>query len=231
MKLPITKYGLPEVVIYPAAIIGAMISAFLLRPLVSPTWAFSIIEAILAIMLIWILAFFRDPHRTPDQQGQVIVAPADGKILHIETVSEPRIYNASTIKIAIFMNIFNVHVNRVPLPGKVLQINYKPGKYLNAATEKASRENESNEIIFQAQNKTYGKFIVKQISGAVARRIVCDAHQNDFFAGGQRFGMIKFGSRCELYLPESKQLNIAVKPGDKVKAGQTILARYTNGKE
>ena len=172
-----------------------------------------------------ICGFFRDPDRIiPDQQG-VLVSPADGKIIAVGTVDNCPYYTGPAMKISIFMSVFNVHVNRVPFNGLVKEISYYPGKFFSANLDKASLENEHNAVFIEMEN---GKpLCVVQIAGLIARRIICKIQPGDRVIRGQRFGLICFGSRLDVYLPTDIKLKVVV--GDKVQAGASILGQFGNG--
>ena len=167
----------------------------------------------------FICYFFRDPDRViPDYTGGV-VSPADGKIISAGLVENTRFFEGSCIKISIFMSIFNVHVNRVPHKGRVTKVHYYPGKFFSANLDKASNENEHNAVFLETED---GKSICTvQIAGLIARRIICKIQKGDIVTRGQRFGLICFGSRLDVYLPPEINLKVAV--GDKVKAGTSVL--------
>ena len=167
------------------------------------------------------LYFFRDPaRRIPDREGDV-VSPADGKVVAIEHLDDTPHYNGPCERISIFLSIFDVHVNRAPYAGKVVAIRYKEGAFKNAMKAETSECNESNTVWLNTER---GPLTVRQISGAVARRIVCKAQEGGRLARGEKFGMIKFGSRTELYLPPGTEVLVQVK--DKVRAGSTVVARF-----
>lgn len=163
--------------------------------------------------------FFRDPDRlTPDESGAVISA-ADGKVVSVRQMEQNRFVEGSCLQIGVFMNIFNVHVNRIPCTGKVEDIRYSPGRFMPADRKDASTKNEHNAIIITTGG---GHTIAAvQIAGLVARRIICNAAAGQEVTAGQRFGMICFGSRVDLYLPKDTQP--AVSPGDRVRAGTTVM--------
>ena len=171
---------------------------------------------------VFIVSFFRDPERYIPSGEDSIVSPADGKVIVVKRVTEGRILKAEAIQISIFMNVFNVHVNRVPASGRVSGVFYNPGNFFSADKDKASLENEQNALLIEVKNGK--KFVVNQIAGLIARRIVCYAKEGDAVEKGRRFGMIRFGSRLDVYLPVDCRAN--VKEGDKVKAGSTILAYW-----
>jgi len=167
------------------------------------------------------LAFFRDPPRKIPGGANDAVAPADGKVVAIEDLDETPHYDGPCRRISIFMSPLNAHVNRAPVQGIVSKVLYKPGAYLNAMKPESSQLNESNALWMQTG---FGAVTVRQISGAVARRIVCRAGIGDTLERGQKFGMIKLGSRTELYLPPATE--VCVKIGNSVRAGSTIVAKF-----
>jgi len=167
-------------------------------------------------------AFFRDPERVvPDQSGTVL-APADGRVIGVQTAPDPVSAEKKT-RISIFMNVFNVHVNRAPVQGRLERISYIPGKFFNASLNKASTDNERNVLVISDQDGR--EWTMVQIAGLVARRIVCWAEKGDALDKGQRVGMIKFGSRVDLYCPDGYE--VLVSKGHKAVGGQTLLARRT----
>ncbi|MHC4459951.1 MAG: phosphatidylserine decarboxylase [Planctomycetota bacterium] len=226
MRIPLTKYGWPQVAIFPAAVLTVM-TVFLLGTMafLSP-WLIVSVEMLLAIVLIWVLAFFRDPHRAVPAESNLLLAPADGKITNIEIVDENDFIDGKVLRIGIFLSILNVHINRAPCNVKVEKITYKQGKYKNAMTPQAGQVNESNDLGLVRTDIPKERLIVRQISGAIARRIVCRICQGQKLTGGEKFGMIKFGSRTELYLPARENAKCLVQIGDKVKAGLTPLVKY-----
>ena len=174
------------------------------------------------IITIWIYYFFRDPERYPINDDKFMVSPADGLITDIseKTGSEElRLENTSYTRISVFMNVFNCHVNRMPISGKVEEIFYKPGKFLNASLDKASEENERNYFKINLNNGE--EIIVVQIAGLIARRIVCEVEQGQELKQGDRIGMIRFGSRVDIYFKNKK---ILAKLGQNVVAGESLLA-------
>jgi phosphatidylserine decarboxylase len=185
-----------------------------------------IFEIVSAAILIWLLSFFRDPKRDIPADDNLILSPADGTITDIEEVDEPLFIGGRATRIGIFLSIFNVHINRTPCAVRIGKITYRKGKFTNAMNPISGKVNESNDIAMTRLKKPNDKILVRQVSGAIARRIVCDAQEGQEFSGGAVFGMLKFGSRTELYLPVNCGAKILVKKGDKVKAGLTILAKY-----
>jgi len=170
----------------------------------------------ITFFVIW---FFRNPTRTPPSSEDAIVSPADGKIITIERHFENHFLHQETVKISIFMSLFNVHVNRSPMTGQVMKRVYHPGKFFAANTDKSSLLNEKNVLLLCSRDGFEILFI--QIAGIIARRIVCYPQQGDLLKKGQIFGMIRFGSRVDIYLPPS--VDIRVRVGDHVKGGETIL--------
>ncbi len=213
---------MPQVVIYPGLTVLVMVIFAFAMPVDAPL---CVSEAVLTIVLIWMLSFFRDPYRQIPVGDNLILSPADGKISDIEVVDEPSFISGKATRIGIFLSIFNVHINRTPCAVKIEKITYRKGRFINAMNPESGKVNESNDIAMTRLAKPAEKILVRQISGAIARRIVCDAEGGQEFTGGTIFGMIKFGSRTELYLPAESPAKIIVKKGDKVKAGITVLAR------
>ena len=178
---------------------------------------------ILILITIWVYYFFRDPERYSINDDDFLVSPADGLITHISEQAGPmelQLENTTYTKISIFMNVFNCHVNRTPLTGTVEEIYYKPGKFLNASLDKASEENERN--YYKIKNNNLGEeIIIVQIAGLIARRIVCEVEQGQDLKQGDRIGMIRFGSRVDIYFKNKKPL---VRKGQNVIAGESLIA-------
>ena len=177
---------------------------------------------IFIIISVWVYYFFRDPERYSINNDDFLVSPADGLITDISEKSGPeelRLENTSFTRISVFMNVFNCHVNRIPSSGKVEEIFYKPGKFLNASLDNASEENERNYFKIKLNNGE--EIIIVQIAGLIARRIVCDVEQGQELKQGDRIGMIRFGSRVDIYFKNKK---ILAKLGQNVVAGESLLA-------
>ena len=175
------------------------------------------------ILTIWVYYFFRDPERFPINDENYLLSPADGiisQIIETNGPSELGLENKKYTRVSIFMNVFNCHVNRVPTSGKITQILHKPGKYINASLDKASDENERNYI--KMNNSVGDELILVQVAGLIARRIVCEIKENDEIKQGNKFGMIRFGSRVDLYF-HNHQLMVNI--NQKTIAGETIIAR------
>ena len=179
--------------------------------------------SILILITIWVYYFFRDPERYPINDDSFLVSPADGLITDISEKTGPmelQLENKTYTKLSIFMNVFNCHVNRTPLTGTIEEINYKPGKFLNASLDKASEENERNYYKIKS-SKSGEEIIIVQIAGLIARRIVCEVEQGQNLNQGDRIGMIRFGSRVDIYFKNKKVL---AKVGQNVVAGESLLA-------
>ncbi|MEW5948664.1 MAG: phosphatidylserine decarboxylase family protein [Thermodesulfobacteriota bacterium] len=209
--IPVAKEGYPFIFI---ATLTALLAALLNWVIVSVFfWAAGI----------FILYFFRDPERVVPDDPRAVVSPADGKVILIEKVIDERFLHGQVLKISIFMNIFNVHVNRIPYDGVVKEIRYQAGQFLAADQERASFENENNAVFLEVEDDR--RMVVVQVAGVLARRIVCWAENGDKVQKGQRFGMIRFGSRLDVYLPLSAQVEVEI--DQRVTAGQTVLGYLT----
>ena len=209
MRIPIAKDG--YIFIIPLLVVTV------LTYLLSFYWA----TVFVGLGFLFITWFFRDPERPIPDEPNVVVSPADGKVTEIVTEKEP--INGETCKrVTIFLSVFNVHVNRVPIGGTIEDIRYNPGKFLAAFNPKASMDNEQN-IILISNGKT--NVLVKQIAGLIARRIVCWPNKGDLYEPGQRYGLIRFGSRVDILLP--KNIKLSVDCGDRVSGGQSVIG-YLN---
>jgi phosphatidylserine decarboxylase len=179
-----------------------------------PVWAgFS------TLLTLFVIFFFRDPDRVSPPGEKAILSPADGKVIQVQPCIEERFLKGPAIKVSVFMSLFNVHVNRNPLAGRVVDSLYSPGKFVRADLNQASASNEQNALL--VENAEGERLLVVQIAGLIARRIVCWVKKGERVERGQRFGLIEFGSRLDIYLPESTVLQVRL--GQKALAGQTIL--------
>ena len=205
---------------YPFIII-CLISAILtwLATLVFGLWM-SIIAILLSMLTILVAWFFRDPERGQPVDQDIVIAPADGKILAIDEIHEPSFFDGPCRRITIFLSIFNVHIQRAPIEGKVIHKYYKNGEYLAAWNEKASENNEQSSLGIATQ---YGSVMVRQIAGLIARRIVTYPELEAVLEPGERIGLIRFGSRVDLFIPTHWKIESAV--GDKALGGVTVLAK------
>lgn len=168
---------------------------------------------------VFVLYFFRDPDRITPRLPGAVISPADGKVIVAGKILDERFTNREVMKISIFMNVFNVHVNRFPLSGTVKHIQFRPGEFYSADTEKGALHNEYCALTIQPENGT--EYVVVQVAGLVARRIVCWAEEEDLIKTGERYGLIRFGSRVDLYLPQD--IEVSIRKGDTVRAGETVL--------
>ncbi len=184
-------------------------------------WALQIFiaAAVLSLITLFVISFFRDPERVIPPGEKNVVSPADGKVLQVGTCREDSYLRGPAVKVSIFMSPLNVHVNRIPLTGRIARRVYSPGKYFCANLDKASLLNERNALVVEGAEGARVLFI--QIAGFIARRIVCRVQEGDPVVRGRRFGMIRFGSRMDVFLPENTR--ILVRPGDKAFAGSTVL--------
>lgn len=186
-------------------------------------WAAYAPLALTTALGIWLLVFFRDPRRDGPRGERLVIAPADGRIVSVVEVDEPSWLARRALRISIFMNVFDVHVNRYPVTGAVEHYHYHPGAFLHAASDKASLDNEQASLGLRGPR---GPVLVRQIAGLVARRIVTDARPGAPCEQGARLGMIRFGSRVDVFLPVEQRATARVAQGDRVRAGVTILAEY-----
>ena len=194
--------------------------------LVAVRWgggAWWIMPAVLAILAIWVVAFFRDPIRRGPRGDRYVLAAAEGKVLQVIEVDEPMYLKERAVRITVFLSVFDVHVNRYPVGGTVELVHYNPGKFLHAADEKASLDNEQASVTMRGPR---GRVLVRQIAGLIARRIVTDAKPGEVAAQASRLGLIRFGSRTDVFLPLSARATVQVKPGDRIRVGGTVLAEY-----
>ena len=226
MRIPLTKYGMPQVLVYPLINIAVMLVLWLLLRKSAPGWVLAIVEILLFIVFVWQLSFFRDPLREVPQGQGFMVSPADGKVSDIEIIDDPDHIDGKAMRIGIFLSVFNVHINRVPADVRIDGKKYKEGRFINAMSTECSKVNESNDIYMTMTDGSETKLVVRQISGAIARRIVCPIDTGDTFKMGDKFGMIKYGSRTELYFPLDDRFTPIVKIGDKVRAGLTKVVQY-----
>jgi len=192
------------------------------------TFIFALLEydltALITLFLTgFVVYFFRDPERISPDDEDVVVAPADGKIILVEKIFDDRFVNEHVYKVSIFMSIFDVHVNRIPFAGEVEKIQYSPGSFYAANTDQGGLANENCGVILTTKKDF--KYAVVQVAGLLARRIVCWVEKGDTIDRGRRFGMIRFGSRVDLYLPQNIQLEVS--SGQRVKAGETVIGYLT----
>ena len=217
-NLPVTRWGLAELQLMGWPLAAA--TAWLAMQCGAGKWLAAIPLTLLAL----IVYFFRDPRRSVPNDADAVVSPADGTIAEIAEVEHYEFLDGPAIRIGIFLSIFNVHVNRAPRAGRVLAMHYKPGEFLNAMNPESALRNEFMWIGLEDAQRPGLRLAVRQISGLIARRIVCNLRPGQDLSRGEKFGMIKLGSRTELILPRDAA-TVTVKVGDKVQAGSTVLAR------
>ncbi|QGQ26985.1 phosphatidylserine decarboxylase family protein [Gimesia benthica] len=229
-RLPFAREGLAELFVLSTLFFGgaALLSGVILSGVVTGVlsyigWLLVLTLVLFGMEIVW---FFRNPQRTIPAGEGVIVSPADGTFDTIEEIAHHEYIGGPAIEIGIFLSIFNVHINRMPVAGKIIKLAYRPGKCLNALRPESTRLNERLEVYLQMPEPTNRPMLVQQITGAIARRIVCRLKPGDELTKGAQFGMIKLGSRTVIVFPQEEGLEILAKPGDKLKAGSTILAKY-----
>jgi phosphatidylserine decarboxylase len=202
-------------------IVGSAViaAAVILVAVTKRSWPIWLLGFALLVVAIWVASFFRDPERPGARGDQIVISPADGKVVLVTEVDEPTFMKARAQRVSIFMNIFNVHVNRYPVTGSVQYVQANPGKFLNAVAPEASLENEQTSVGIEAGSN---RILVRQIAGLIARRIVTYSKIGDQARQGERMGLIRFGSRVDVFLPLDATLR--VKPGDVAYAGVTVVA-------
>lgn len=176
------------------------------------------------VLTLWCVYFFRDPERVTPIGDELVISPADGKISFVDDCIPPvelELGDEEMVRISVFMNVFNCHVNRVPMDGKIENIQYRPGKFVNAELDKASEQNERNGLVIET---AHGKIGVVQVAGLIARRIICWRNIKEDVLAGERFGLIRFGSRLDVYLPKGAKPQVGI--GQSAIAGETVLARF-----
>ncbi len=200
-------------------------------PFIAAAWILTLVAAwlwwplaiLLGILAVWVVAFFRDPIRPGPRGDRYVVAAAEGHVVHVIETEEPMYVKERAVRISIFLSVFDVHVNRYPVDGTVELVHYNKGKFLHAADEKASLDNEQSSVGMRGPRS---RVLVRQIAGLIARRIVTDSKPGERVTQGDRLGLIRFGSRTDVFLPLSARPVVKVKPGDRVRVGGTVLAEY-----
>ena len=232
VRLPLTRFGLPQIVIFPVITVLLMTAIFFFFR--DAFWLFTL-ETILFLILLWFFSFFRDPERQIIIDENLLYAPADGVVTGVDIVESEEL-GGKAFRIGIFLSLFNVHINRMPCSARVEGVQYRKGAFKNAAASDAGQVNEANSLVRLNEPRT--PIILRQVSGAIARHIVCAAKTGEEWSQGQRFGMIKFGSRTEIYIPVPHGITglpentatgfaILVKRGIIVKGGLTPIVRYS----
>jgi phosphatidylserine decarboxylase len=219
-RLPFARWGLIELFLMGGTLLAATVA---LAWQGTPWHYCAIFTAIAAVIIIY---FFRDPNRSVPTEAGLLIGPADGKVVEITRLEHDDFIDGPAVRIGIFLSLFNVHINRAPSAARVIELRYSPGLFLNAMKPESAIRNENMWIGLEEESAPHRRLVVRQISGLVARRICCDVKPGDVVDRGEKFGMIKLGSRTELIIPDTDDLEIAIEMGQAVKAGSTIMARY-----
>lgn len=214
MRIPLAPYGRRELWLY-----GTVLTALVVVGAVLGFWW---VSAGFVVPLAMLFYFFRDPEREIPDAPKILVAPADGRVTEISECDDERL-GCRAKRVSIFLSVFSVHINRAPCAGRVASVTYEPGRKINAMKSESARVNESNTIVLETVEPPGLRILVRQISGAIARRIVCTCKPGVDLARGERFGMIKFGSRTDLCIPVEHLAELRVKPGSRVHAGKTVI--------
>lgn len=216
-RLPFARWGLAELQLmgYPLAALIAIGAWF--------HWSWAVAPAVL---LVFVLYFFRDPPRRIPSEPGLLLSPADGTVSDVTRLEHDDFVGGPAVRIGIFLSIFNVHINRSPADARVIGLRYHPGAFMNALNPESSIKNENLWIGLEEDNQPHRRIVVRQIAGLLARRIVCNLRSGEHIARGQQFGMIKLGSRTELIVADEPALRVLVEPRQKVKGGSSVLARY-----
>jgi len=222
LRVPLTRYARQEVLLFG----GLGLAATAVVAAVPVRWVWPL-AAIPLLLTLWVLWFFRDPARRVPAGDRLLLAPADGRVTHVEMIDAPEELGTggSALRVSIFLSILDCHLNRAPCAARVDRVLHRPGRFLNAMKAASARENEQTILVLKP-DVVAAPVLVRQVAGAIARRIVCEAREGDQLAAGQKFGMIKFGSRTDLVVPTAAPVDARVKVGDKVKAGLTVLGHF-----
>ncbi len=207
-RLPVAREGLPFI------LAGAVLTAL------SACFGWTVALIFFALLTAFVVYFFRDPDRVPDETGNAVLSPADGRVIKAGALTgTDNPYEGPCIEVSIFMSLFNVHVNRAVVSGVITDVKYTPGAFISANLDKASEQNERNRITIKTPDGR--TLVVVQVAGLIARRIACWVGIDDLLAAGQRFGLIRFGSRLDVYLPEGSRITVG--PSRRVKAGKSVI--------
>lgn len=221
-KIPLARWGLAETLMMATPLLILTLLPALLAP------AFWWIGLAPAVVLGWVFYFFRDPPRKVPTDKGLLIAPADGKIVDITRIDHHDFVGGPAVRIGVFLSIFNVHINRAASNCRVIELRYHPGPFLNALNPESAIKNENMWIALEETEAPYRRMVVRQIAGAIARRIVCSLRPGEELTVGQKFGMIKLGSRTEMLIPDSEGLTIVCQEGQKIRAGIDILVKYAD---
>ncbi len=221
MRIPLTRYAVPEILLFVSLFAGATVAAWVAFPLALP---------IPLGLLVFTLNFFRDPDRPLTGDDATLISPADGTVADIVRVPRAPFIDGPAHRIGIFLSVFDVHVNRVPLGGTVAHVEHRPGAFLDARDPRCAVENEAVDLGLDVVHEGRPlRILVRQVAGLIARRIICATPVGTRLSRGERYGMIRFGSRTEVYVPETALDAFTVKVGDKVKGGLTVLGTLRRG--
>ncbi|MFQ5666020.1 MAG: phosphatidylserine decarboxylase family protein [Candidatus Binatia bacterium] len=210
LRVPLAREGYP--------LIGGSIAV----TVVLFVFGWPVLATVALALTLFVVSFFRDPHRVIPAAPAIVVAPADGRVIKVERVRDGRYLAGEAVLVSVFMSPLNVHVNRVPVTGRVVDLHYNPGKYFRAFADKASLDNEQHAVSMEDEQGR--RLCCVQIAGFLARRIVCYLRPGQWVQRGQRYGMIMFGSRTDLYLPPGVQVRVRV--GDRARGGVTVIAQW-----
>jgi phosphatidylserine decarboxylase len=216
-RLPFVRWGLAELQLMGWPLLAVTLLAGWYA------WYLALLPAVPLVLVVW---FFRNPPRHAPQEPGLLVSPADGKIAEITRLEQDPFIGGPAVRIGIFLSIFNVHINRSPCRARVIALRYQRGEFLNALDPASALRNENMWIGLEGEELPYRRMVVRQIAGAIARRIVCALRPGDVLDRGANFGMIKLGSRTELIVPDAPGLQIAVALGQRVQAGTTVMVKY-----
>ena len=219
-RIPFARWGLAELQIFGWPLLGLTVGLAL-----SPVWWLAPVSGILLFLVVY---FFRDPPRRVPQEAGLLIAPADGRVVEITPLEHDEFVGGPAVRIAIFLSLLNVHVNRAPCAARVIRLRYWPGRFLSALKPECAIHNENMWIGMEEDAAPHRRFAMRQIAGAVARRIVCDLRPGQVVQRGEKFGMIKLGSRTEMILP-AEGLEIRVSVGQPIRGGRDVVAQYPAG--
>ncbi len=217
-RLRLARWGLPELQLmgWPLLLLTVLLGC-------TRFWPLAIVPGVPLCLIVY---FFRDPMRRIPADPGLLVAPADGKVVEITRLTHDDFVGGPAVRVGVFLSIFNVHLNRAPAASRVIALRYSPGAFLDARDPQCAMRNENTWIGLEEESPPHRRMVVRQISGKIARRIVCDLRPGESLARGQKIGMIKFGSRTELIVPDTADLELKVAVGQKIRAGTTVMARY-----
>jgi phosphatidylserine decarboxylase len=224
-RLPFARWGLAELQLmgYPLLLATILFGATYWKSYYIPLWPIALVTGVIFGLVVW---FFRDPHRDVPTEPGLLVSPADGKVVEITRLEYDGYVDGPAVRIGIFLSIFNVHINRAPSESRVIALRYAPGLFLNALNPQSAIENEAMWIGLEEERPPHRRVVVRQVAGLFARRIVCDLRPGETVPRGHKIGMIKLGSRTEMIVPATEDLEIVTQVGQTVRGGADVLVRY-----